>query len=239
MLVILIHRFNRLRLQKKEHVIRLACSVGAGCWMFGNKSFSVVQNAIDLRKFANSTTVQKKLCRDGSEKLLLSIGRLEPQKNHLFLFPVIAEVVKMNPEIRLWIAGEGSLRTKLEKCIIEYGLQRNIRLLGDQSEIADLLKQADLYLMPSLLEGFGIAAIEAQASGVPCILSNGIPAEAVKGKNVMRIPLEKDAWVQAIIHMLNEGKFEYENAELLERAGYGLSYLRTVMLNIYGRKGFC
>ena len=113
-----------------------------GRWMFGNRIFSVNQNTIDLRKFVSSEIERKKFRRRYDEKLLLSVGRLESQKNHLFLIPVIAEFVKMDPAIQYWICCEESLRKNLEKSITKNELQRIIRLLGNQSDIANLLKQA-------------------------------------------------------------------------------------------------
>ncbi len=235
-LVHIIHFFNKIRLALNHNVTRLACGVDAGYFMFGGSDYSVVPNAIDLKSFMTPETNRKAAQHTpNSGGVLLSVGRLVAQKNHLFLIDVMREVVKIKPSVQLWICGEGHLRAELEKNIDERGLGKNIRLLGNRSDIAELLQQADVYLMPSTSEGLGIAAIEAQASGTPCIFSDKIPQEAILAKNVSVIPLEKDAWVSGIIQTLQNGKFEYGNIDLLEQAGYGLNTLRNKMIDIYNR----
>lgn len=228
-----VHRLNKMRLMRRD-CVRLACSKQAGQWMFGKAPFVVVNNAINLTRFQNSEAIRNQL-RDKykiDKKILICVGRLEDVKNHIFLIPVVKQLVQ-DLDVELWICGEGSLKETLQQTILENGLQEKIRLLGNRSDVPDLLKAADIYLMPSLYEGMSIAAIEAQATGIPCILSDVISDDLKKGGNVVKYPAHTDIWVKGIKDILAVGGFEYSNNKLLEKDGYGLSNLRKIMLNVY------
>ena len=106
------------------------------------------------------------------EKIFLSVGRLNKQKGHLDLIEAFNKIKYTNPDIILLIAGDGNLREILLKRIMEYGLEKNVHLLGFRNDINELLKQSDFFIFPSYFEGLSGALIEATMAKIPCIVSN-------------------------------------------------------------------
>ena len=223
-----IHCVNRIRM-KKYDTINLACSEKAGRWMF-QKAFCVIPNGIDVSKFRPQNHQSIK-----SELRLVSVGRLEKQKNYEFMIPVIKSLVNRGLNVTYKIAGEGSLRGKLEAEIVKYELSGKIRLLGNCHDITGLLEESDIFLMPSLYEGLSIAHLEAQCKGISCILSDTIPREGCVTDNVHRLPLVRKRWVDTILEVNNEEdrEFRAENYQSIVKSEFGLEALSQKMLKIY------
>lgn len=223
-----LHWINRIQLKKYE-TINLACSQKAGTWMFQN-GFTVIPNGIDVNKFRPQDHQSVK-----SQIRLISVGRLEKQKNYEFMIPVIKNLIGRGLNVTYIIAGEGSFRRKLEIEIAKNGLIKNIYLPGNCNNISELLNKADIFLMPSLYEGLSIAHLEAQCKGLACILSDTIPSEGCIADNVYRVPLIKKRWVDTIIAVNNkENKdFHAENYKLVEASEFSLGNLSKKMLGIY------
>lgn len=113
---------------------------------------------------------ERKILRD--PRLIISVGRLEEQKDHETLIRAMPKVILKYPDLILKIYGEGSLRKKLKGLVDSFGLQKNIFLSGLKKNIEKYLNEADLFVFPSLYEGFPNALLEAMASGLPCIASD-------------------------------------------------------------------
>ena len=133
---------------------------------------SVVTNGIDTARFAQTGSAAERATLfpnvSATASLLLSIGRLEVQKD----FPTLLRAVALVPNAHLAIIGDGVLRGDLEALAAFLGIRERVRFLGKRGDIPALLRNADLYVQPSLWEGFGIAAVEAMASGLPVVASD-------------------------------------------------------------------
>ncbi len=122
---------------------------------------------------------------------------LEKYYNHLFVFEAIATMKKNFPNvnIKLTLAGEGSLKPQFEDAIANLGIQENVEFKGlaSQNEVVEILKNTDLVLMPSISESYGVFALEAQAMGVPVVVSDagGLPEVVLEGKTGFIIPLKE------------------------------------------------
>ena len=131
------------------------------------------------------------------------VGRLVEQKNPLFLLEIAAEVLKREPRMHLLLVGDGSLRSRLEAKVRQEGLSDRVIFAGVRSDVPRLMRGAmDVFLFPSLHEGLGLALIEAQAAGLPCVLSDIVPEEAdVVKPLVQRISLSQSAsaWAEAVV----------------------------------------
>lgn len=224
-----LHYLNRMIL-KRIHTYNIACSNEAGKWMFKGP-FKVVPNGIDVNRYKG-----KNHAIDESVLRLVSVGRLEKQKNYFFIISVIKMLVDQGMNVIYKIAGEGSLRQEMEMQIKRYGLQNNITILGNCRNVEYLLNEADIFLMPSLYEGLSIAHLEAQCSGIPCILSDKIPKEGCIVKNVYRIPLNKRRWVETImkISFMDDKEYNRENYKQIENSGFSLRELSRKISEIYG-----
>jgi len=161
------------------------CSWAAGLHRYGKKvvnsnKFSVVNNAIEVERFDFEKKIRDKVRRElalGNGFIVGHVGRFDPLKNHLFLLKVFKEVHTRIPSAHLLLVGDGPERTRIEKEIVSLGLQEAVLLLGMRSDVPELLQAMDVFLFPSLSEGFPLGLIEAQATGLPCLTSTAVTDE--------------------------------------------------------------
>jgi len=185
---------------------RFACSPKAGEWLYGDKPFEVIPNAIRLDDFAYDRTARKKVRRrEGLEGHLVvgHVGNLLPVKNHLFMLEIMAQLVKRCPESKLLFVGDGEMRGQIQEKCKAMGLEKQVALLGVRTDTASLLQGMDVFLFPSLYEGLPIAMVEAQCSGLPCLVSGEITRDVDVTPLVRRLPLEAspERWAEAILEL--------------------------------------
>ena len=124
---------------------------------------------------------------------------MHPQKNQRFLIDSFEVLRRNNQNVKLAIAGQGDLRESLENYIRLKNLDGSVKLLGEITDTNDFYQAMDVFTFPSLYEGFSIALLEAQANGVPAVISEGNPSEAVINDNVRRMALDSpEAWAAAL-----------------------------------------
>lgn len=148
-----------------------------------NREIDVVYNFIDFEKFQKSNKEHfKKAIAPNGEKILTHISNFRSVKRAEDAIYVFKEVYKELPS-KLLMIGDGPERTKLEQVCREIGLCHEVRFLGKQGAIEELLSISDLFLLPSSNESFGLAALEAMALHVPVISTNigGIPEVNIEG----------------------------------------------------------
>lgn len=165
----------------KHADLRLACSNAAGIALYGKKAdFTVINNAIDLDKFAFNSTKRTRLRNElGLEdKVVIGhVGRFNEQKNHRFLIEIFYELQKTMPEAVLLLVGEGPLMESVKKQVRSLGLEDKVVFLGRRTDVSDLYNVMDIFILPSLFEGLPVVVVEAQANGLPCLLSEAITRE--------------------------------------------------------------
>ena len=135
----------------------------------------------------------------------LTVGRLEPVKNHLELLRAFREVAAGHPHARLLIAGQGSLQAATEQRIVELGLADRVRLLGLRRDIPDLLNAADAFVLPSLWEGMPLTLLEASATALPIVATDvgGNSEVVLDGKTGYLVPpQEAKALTQAMLRVM-------------------------------------
>lgn len=108
-------------------------------------------------------------CKEKREKVIVSVGRLEPQKNYKLLLDAFSEFHKLHPSYKLVIYGEGNCRTALEKQISDLCMSPCVDLPGNKTNVFDCVKNASAFVMTSNFEGMPNALIEAMCLGLPCI----------------------------------------------------------------------
>lgn len=184
-----------------------ACGNQAGLWMWGDNFLSqdIIYNAIDVTKYhrddAKRAFLRKQIGIKEEEILLGFVGRLEEQKNPLFLMGILYQLVRMKPEVKLIILGDGSLKDKMKETAKKLSVEDKVIFLGVRSDVCQWYSAMDYFLLPSLFEGLPVVAIEAQACGVKCFLSNHITKEADVSGEVTFLPVDKgeEIWAKAII----------------------------------------
>lgn len=210
-----------LPLLKKQCNVNFACSELAGRAMFGVAPFIVIPNAIDIKKYAPNTEirehVRKSLGANG-KYVVGSVGRLSPQKNPFFAMDVFSELTRILPNTEYWWIGTGIIDEDVKKYAQNKSGIDKIRFLGERNDVAELYQGMDLFFMPSNFEGLPVTSIEAQAAGLPCVLSDVITRELVCSDFVQYVPLEKGAetWAKILAETLQGKKTQY-NAERLKK----------------------
>lgn len=191
----------------------LACSREAADYMFRSgwntcASRHVLYYGLDLSQFSESLGRDETRAALGispAAKVLGHVGRFDPQKNHLFLVNVFAEICKRLPEALLCLVGEGRLRESVENQARVLKLQNRIVFTGAIDDVPrTLLSVFDAFAMPSLHEGLPVALLEAQAAGLRCVISDQISRETIVNPNrVTPLSLQDpDAWVDALVKTL-------------------------------------
>ncbi|RIX52636.1 glycosyltransferase family 1 protein [Paenibacillus nanensis] len=166
---------------------RFACSSAAAKWLFPMKKNEAVllKNGIDPEKFAYSqavrASVREELGLSESTYAIGHVGRFNAQKNHAQLLEIFGGVQRRIPNSVLLMAGDGPLRQEMERKASELGITEQVRFLGVREDVERLLQAFDAFVFPSHHEGLPVTLVEAQASGLPCYISDAISREADLG----------------------------------------------------------
>lgn len=171
-----------------------ACSRQAGLDRFGIKvvnqdNFRVLKNGIQSQRFQFSDRERRRIRAemkvDSSTLVIGHTGRFSEQKNHRHLIEVFACIKEKRPDAQLWLIGNGDLLDNIKEMVNENKLQDSVIFLGVTDRVQDYLQGMDVFVFPSIYEGLGIALIEAQASGLPCVVSESIQEEADIGAGLI------------------------------------------------------
>ena len=163
-----------------------------------------MNNAIDAKKFIYNEEVRKqKRAELGVEdKFVIGhVGRFNLQKNHEFLVKRFADFAKTNEDAVLVLIGNGELQEKIKEMAKEYGIETKVKFLGLREDIPQLLQAMDLFLFPSLFEGLPVTLVEAQAAGLPCVISDMITDEIMITDQISKVSLSGNTslWNQEIV----------------------------------------
>jgi glycosyltransferase involved in cell wall biosynthesis len=221
--------------------IKLACSYQAAEYLYGRKyakKCQILNNGIDACnylycendriKIRNLYHVQK------SEKLIGTIARLEEQKNPYFYLEFIYQIKKQGIPVKgIWI-GDGSLKDSFFKKIKTLGLEENIIWIQQTNSVSAFLSAMDLFVLPSVYEGFGLVNLEAQANGLSGLVSTAIPENVIINENFLRLDLNEgvSSWVKAA-QKLNYARKLNQNLEEFRSKGFILQENAKILEEIY------
>ena len=170
-----LHLLNQ-RYCSRAATVRLACSEKAGEWLFRDSECTVIPNAIDCARFHPSKAFRDEIrsqYRVGPGTLLLGhVGRFAAEKNHGFLLGILKEALSRGMDAKLMLVGDGYTKAQIIRKAGEDGLGERVIFVGTSPEPEKYYPAFDVFLFPSSFEGFGLAALEAQSCGVPCIASD-------------------------------------------------------------------
>ena len=175
----------------------LACSKKSGEAFFTKKHMNKVQilkNGIEIEKFKfNESTRKEYIEKLGLEGNVVygNIGRFELEKNHMLLIDIFNEIQKRQENSKLLLVGEGKLKQKIEEKVKQLGIEEKVIFLGFRKDIDKILNCLDVFILPSISEGLGISAIEAQTNGVYVYCSKAIPNEAKISSNLEYFDLKE------------------------------------------------
>lgn len=239
-LKLIIHSASK-KLWSKYSTCNWACSEAAALFMFENDSaagvnYTFIPNGIDTCRFKFSDSrrceVRKKLGFT-DEYVIGNVGRLCEQKNQMFLLDVFGAFHEKNSSSCLILVGEGELLEDLRKKADDMGIADSVYFYGVSEHVEQLLCAMDVFVFPSVFEGLGIVAVEAQASGLPAVCSENVPDEACVTDRFIRLRLTDgaDMWAERIEELLSAyGRERY--SEIVRQAGFDV---RDVSENIHGK----
>jgi glycosyltransferase involved in cell wall biosynthesis len=233
---------------RKHATHGLAASRDAAVSLFGpnwqsDSRFRVVHCGIDLERFRQDVchqAVRQELGIPLNAPVVGHVGSFRPPKNHAFLLQIAAEVLKMRPDVRFLLVGDGPLRPKMEATARDLGIEKNVIFTGIRADVPRLMLGAmDLFVFPSLWEGLGIVLVEAQAAGLRCVCSDVVPPEAAVVPDVVRyVRLSAGAgeWAAVVLRTLEYGRLREAGAlEVIAKGDFNVQKSCQDLIGLYGQ----
>ena len=222
----------------------VACGNEAGLWMFETDKFHILNNAIDSSKYKYDFNLSQEIKNKWNiaEDVMVvgHVGRFNEPKNHKFIVEVFQEVLNEQDNAVLLLVGAGELKPQIEKQVKGAGIEKNVIFTGLCSEVEKMLQVMNVFLFPSIYEGLPVSIVEAQAAGLPCLISDKVPIECKKTKLVHQLELSKSSeeWAKKVIELSKIEKCD--TSEEIKAAKFDISEnakeLQTYYLDICNRR---
>lgn len=227
-------------LPQKIPDVKIAPSAAAAEFMFGKKCVKqggvlILKNGLEQKKYGFCAKVRERMrFKSGvkDEFVIGHIGRFNRVKNHSFIIELFEQFLEINPNARLWLVGDGELRQSIEETVVKKKLEGKVKFWGIRQDVPDLLMAMDCLVLPSLFEGMPNVVIEAQATGLSCVVSDSVTKEAgitglVRFAALSQMPL----WIKAL-EEIRETRVERSfMAEEVCNKGYDIFQIRDKFIN--------
>uniref|UniRef100_I5AQ98 Glycosyltransferase n=1 Tax=Eubacterium cellulosolvens (strain ATCC 43171 / JCM 9499 / 6) TaxID=633697 RepID=I5AQ98_EUBC6 len=208
--------------------ILISCGNDAGVFLYGKRAFDkrciVIKNGIDVSKYKFDTrlrNIYRKKYNLSGKIVFGCVGHFEKVKNHAFLIDVFSEFCMQERASELVLLGDGILRSTIENQCLELKIKDKVLIMGNVNDVGNWMNAFDCLLMPSIFEGMPLALIEAQASGLKCIVSQNISAEIDITGHVGFLPLDKKNWIEEMKKCSIGERFESDEMRIKE-SGYSV-----------------
>lgn len=217
----------------------LACSMNAALCKYPKKIASTktvfLKNGINLEKYKFNPTVREKIRSqleiENDVYVIGHVGRFSREKNHTFLIDVFNGLIKKGVKVKLLLVGDGELQDEVKNKVLVLGLADNVILTGNISNVNEYMQAMDIFVLPSLYEGLPFVGVEAQASGMPVIVSTGVSQELKLTKSILYIDLSVQKWIDSIECML--GLSRKNNIEELRKKGFDIKETSSTLKSLY------
>lgn len=225
-----LHRMGQ-KLMRRAADIRLACSEKAGRWMYGDQSFEVIHNAIDIPRFAYHESKAAKIREEfhlEGKHAYGNIANFIASKNHSYLLRIYREIIELDPDAVCFCLGEGDLRPQIEEEIKELHLEGRVILTGIRGDVPDFMSALDVLVFPSRFEGLPLTLIEAQAAGLPSLISDTITGDVIVTEGIVQqlsIELDPKEWAERAVLLAKEQSDRTCPYESIAAAGYDIRQL--------------
>lgn len=242
----ILHYYNYIKItQLDNQLTKLAVSRKAGNWLFGeNTTFNIINNGIDLNKFKFKNSVRNNMRDelDLNDKFVIGhVGAFLYAKNHKFILEIFKSSLEYNEHSILMLVGDGPLILKIKAMAEEMKISDKILFMGIRSDIPDLMASMDVFIFPSFYEGFPNVILEAQATGLPCLISDKITDEIIINKNceVCSLNSSSKMWVSRMysVDRIPERERAYK---LIQECGFSIgeqiNTIEKVYTNIYNKR---
>lgn len=221
-----------------------ACSKGAMHWFYPQSlidsgKVQVLANAVDAERFRFRPEIRAQKRQElnlGENLAIICVGRFRPEKNQTFLMDVLQEMLKHRKDVIFVFAGEGPCEEEVKAKAKAYGIEAHTRFLGMRTDVPELLQAADAFVLPSFWEGLPVTAIEAQAGGLHCVVSQGLTEEmnAINMVNYVSLEASCSTWGEALINAATQPR--RDTYEEIKAAGYDINTTAPWLQAYYLRK---
>lgn len=190
---------------KRLYTVSIACSEVAGDWLFGKDNYIILPNGFDTTKFIFSEQERNRMRKElqiENKYVLGHVGRFNETKNQQYLLDIFKDLAEKYEDVYLLLIGTGPDFNMISKLVENHQFASRIILYGESDSISSLYSVMDVFLFPSVYEGLGLVAVEAQISGLPCIISDKVPKIVKVGENVSFLPIGNEGektWIDQII----------------------------------------
>lgn len=236
-IAIMLHKINRTKLMQLSDY-RFACSDTAAEWMFGHnykdEQVKIIKNGIIVKDYVYNPEIRNKVRTEMGleDKFVIGhVGAFREQKNHKFLLKLFSQLNIPNAELVL--VGEGPLKNEMKNYAKELGIQDKVLFLGSRNDVSQLLQAFDIFAMPSLWEGLSVATIEAQASGLPTLVSKNVSSNTKITNQLIFVPLQSEVWVKKIREIKKNNQDRPNNSEIINKAGYDMTLSAEELRDFY------
>ena len=207
----------------------MACGTDAGKCAFKNNKFIVLNNAIELSMYEYSESVRiserEKLGIHKNDFVIGTVGRFTYQKNPFFLINAFNNLLKKMPNSKLLLIGEGDLFEQIKQQSKELGIEEKVIFTGAVKDVNNKLCAMDVFTLPSFNEGLPVVALEAQATGLPCIISENVTREVAVSPQVAYLPISQsddvEKWAAQMMQYRNVLRTK-DAIPLLRKCGYDI-----------------
>ena len=232
---------NAMRKLVKSSATHLcSCGVEAGKWMYGNHPFVVIPNGIDTDSFAFNEVFRRKIREQyGIAQDAFVIGHsgtISVLKNQELLIRLLPEIRKIRENAELVLVGTGAEehRNKLQQTVKEHGLEKYVHFTGAVLNVNEYYSAFDVFAFPSLREGTPLALLEAQANGLPCVISDAIPQDGVVTDLVTQLSLDDEReWIEQLSKAERKNSAAY--SEIMKKTDFDAHMAYQKLFRLYRR----
>lgn len=224
---------------KATYTHGFACGEEAGKWLFRKNRFEVIKNGINLDNFKYDNKIRvtyREKINAKDKKVIVNVGNFVYQKNHEFLINTFSKLIKKNSEYLLLLIGEGDLLEQMKTLVKELEISESVIFLGKTTEVSNYLQAADIFALTSHFEGVPVVLIEAQALGLPCMVSNKVSQEANLTDLIEFLPIDDSKlWIESICDKSFDKRKEvsFKSHKDISKKGYDVSLNANEMKKKY------
>ena len=184
--------------------------------MFSGRQYQTLANAIDSSIYKYDAVIADTIRKERGltdELIIGHVGRFHPQKNHVFLIDIFAEIKKIRPDAKLLLVGGGEGMTAIQQKVEKLGLKDSVIFTGIRPDVNRLLQAMDVFVFPSLYEGLPVTMVEAQAAGLPCVISDKVPDECIVTEGLVTVQRLSDSAENWAKHIVSHANIQRKDTE--------------------------